>query len=189
MRYTEAMGSPPTPLAERIWVALQALPRDETGKREADVDIERNNNLNKGLLYKLVHGRQKSVDARALVNLASALRVSERWLERGEGAAPVPSGPPEAPWWASAAEAIPDVDLALEYLRRAGRRISAEAEARVRRVPVTTTRTVTDWSNALIDAQAALDKETASPAPPPTPITAARRLERKTRGPASRKRT
>jgi transcriptional regulator with XRE-family HTH domain len=78
--------------AERVWLALHALPRDMQGRPPKQVHLERQAGLSPATLSRLFGGFIQSVEPPTLAKMARVLDVDERWLGSGVGAAPTPTG-------------------------------------------------------------------------------------------------
>jgi transcriptional regulator with XRE-family HTH domain len=73
---------------DRVWRAFQALPRNEHGDLPVETVVEEANGLSRGLLGKLINGKQKSCQGDTLNKLAKALRTTPNYLVSGEGKPP-----------------------------------------------------------------------------------------------------
>lgn len=107
-------------IADRAWYAWHCLPRSKKGKPPSWKSLEKEYGVATTTFSKLFSGERKTVELETLPKMASALRVSEMWLYKGEGEVPKLSGPLEhrhdryeefdPAAWAARAEAAGGVD-------------------------------------------------------------------------------
>jgi hypothetical protein len=88
----EVFGSQEADFADRVWLAFQALPRNEFGELPVETKVEEAGNLSRGVLGKIFCGMQRSF--RDSPRLASALGTTTEFLLEGRGAWPALSWPP-----------------------------------------------------------------------------------------------
>ncbi len=88
-----ASAPPPVnDLADRVWLAYHALPRDAKGRPPSRRKVEIENNLPRSIFSKLFTDERGSIGGASTVKLAKALAVSTDWLLTGEGTGPTPTG-------------------------------------------------------------------------------------------------
>lgn len=87
----EAM-QPVDELADRIWLAWHALPRDERGRPPSFASVEQSKEISNGTLQKICSGKRLGIEAATLSKIAQALGVSADWLLTGAGEPPRPTG-------------------------------------------------------------------------------------------------
>jgi hypothetical protein len=118
-------------LADRVWFAYHCLPRDERGEPPSMRSLEKSVGLHEGTLSKLLAGA-KDHRRQTFAKIATALRVSEHWLDYGGNDGPVPTGivPPrpgqawprhgDVPGWKESVDALVKLEpppLPVEELR------------------------------------------------------------------------
>lgn len=78
-------------IADRVWLALHALPRDERGKPPSLRSLADKGGFDASALTKLF--KEERTPQAQMTGIAEALGVSLDWLLRGIGASPKPTGP------------------------------------------------------------------------------------------------
>lgn len=81
-------------LADRAWLAFQALPRNERGELPEETKIESATGLSRGLLGKIFSGKQHGVTTKVLPRLARALGTTQDFLTDEAGTWPQLKFPP-----------------------------------------------------------------------------------------------
>lgn len=125
-------------LADRAWLAYHSLSRNSRGKPPSQKSLEEAHDLSRATLSKTFSGERTQHRADTLHAMAEALGVSADWLLKGEGEAPVATGPvPPRPGtfqpnqWVEPARRYHAIDEYLEQRAAAGKPVAPEVQAEV----------------------------------------------------------